>query len=251
MQDNFLQGFVSDEDEDLKSKGSYAKFGLNTGTITKFEYNPNGGSGGAEADCLDIEITIEEKAFRTRLYPVTKVFGKNGEITDTNSPEYKKNFEIAQKTLKGIITHYLKVFYTEEELKTSLNQVFPTTVDFFKFVAQGIQKAIAAKGPEVDVFLQYQWNIASGQDRTYLELPKNMKDGSFICKPIVPVGEWKELRNEEGLSYVDNAGNIHRFRKPKEFLESNKGKQQKNDSSTPAGDAAITGQAPAATGTTW
>lgn len=232
----FDGGFISDEDESLKAK-SVTNFGLNTGAvITKFEHNPNAGKDGSPTDALDIEITLGTKRFMTRFFEINKVFskGKNSvEITDTTSEEYIAGYNEAAKAQKGIITHYLKVFYTEAEIgKAFANASLKSFADYYKFVAEAVQLGMKRKGPEVDIFLQYQWQIKSGQDITYLELPKNMKDGSFICKPIACEGKWNEVRNADGLSYVDDKGNLHRFKRDASFLTSAKGFQQSTKTKT-------------------
>lgn len=248
-QEIFAGSFQSDEDESLKSKGgNFGVFGLNTGAkITKFEYNAKAGKDGADGDALDIEVTVgENKKMMQRLFAVSKVFAKDStEITDTASEAYIKGFNEQVKHQRAVITHYLKIFYTEEEIaKAFASATIKGFVDFYKFVTEAIKIGIQRKGPEVDVFLQYQWNISKGQDKTYLELPKNMKDGAFICKPIPAKGEWKEVRDADGLHYEDEAGAIHRFKKDKNFLDSNKGKQQTTGTSSSAGGAAMNSGTP-------
>ena len=77
--------------EDLAPGKQDGRFGLNTGAfVTKFEYNPNAGSDGAAGDAIDFTVQIGEREYRHRFFPITKVFGKDGEITDTKSEEYKR-----------------------------------------------------------------------------------------------------------------------------------------------------------------
>lgn len=230
VQDLFGGSIMSDEDTSLKgSSGNYGKFGLNKAKLVKVEFNPNAGKDGAPTNALDIEVNIGEKRFLQRQFEVSKIFGKDGtEITDKDSEEYIKGFTAAVKQQQGLLTHYLKIFYTEEKIKQVFSSVtIKTFEDYFKFVAEAIAMGIKEKGNDVDVFLQYQWNITSGQDKTYLELPKNMKDGYFICKATTPKGgEWKEVRDTKGLHYEDAEGNIHKFVKDNNFLASKKGIQQ-------------------------
>lgn len=224
----FANGFLSDEDDALKSKsGGSVNFGLNSGKLTKFAYTEESGKD-KNGKAIEIEITVGEKVLKTWINEINKIYGRNGsELTDTESEEYKKNYIATVNQIRGLVTHYLKIFYTDEEIKAKIKaNGINNLIDYFKFAATGVNNGLVTKGNDVDVFLQYQWNIASGQDKTFLELPKNMKDGAFICKTLKPVGEWKEVRNDEGLHYEDNNGNIHRFTKSVDFLNSNKGKQQ-------------------------
>lgn len=223
----FGGGFQSDEDESLKSKFG-GVFGLNAGAIiTKFELNPNAGKDGAESNALDISIKIGDKEFRSRFYEPTKVYDKDSnEITDKTNPAFIKGMNEQIKQLKGVITHYLKTFKTEEEVKALYaGATINSFADLVNFSASVIAPFIVEEKP-VDVFLQYQWNIGTDQKMTFLEMPKNLKDGAFITASIEPTGEWKEIRDKDGLRYQDNAGNLHRFNRDKNYLESNKAIQQ-------------------------
>lgn len=254
-------GYQDDQDKSLKAKdSSFGSLGLNEKVLlTKFEYNPNGGAGNTAGDCLDIEIA----GIRQRWFPITKVFGKGdaGELTDTESPEYIAAYNETMKHFKAVMTHYLKAFNTEETLKAAFATPPTSWVDYVKLVSSLMQQGIINKTP-LDVFLQYQWVIGSNANQTYLELPKNLKDGSFITPHITPVGEWKE-ENEwvekdengievkrEGLRYVDGAGNVHRFKRGKNFMDSPKANKQTRDSQSAAG-AAMNAGTGSATRATW
>ena len=245
-------GFQSDEDKSLKAGTQGGTFGLNTGAkLVKFEFNPNGGKDNSEANCLDIEIHIGEKKFMQRHYEITKVYSKKGgEITDTTSKEYIEAYNEVAKHQKGLITHYLKIFFTEEEIKSSFaNATIKNFADYYKFVADAIKIGVQRKGAEIDIFLQYQWNINSGQSRTFLELPKNMKDGAFVCKPIPVTGKWSEVKDADGLHYIDEAGNKHRFTRTVNYLQSNKAIQQvENESSSSSSDMGAGASVPAGNG---
>lgn len=218
-------GFQSDEDESLKAK-DFTTFGLNTGKLTKFEYAPasKDDSGKEFLENISIEIDVNGSTLKQWWYPVNKVFGKDGgEIEDTTSPEYIKGFNEQMKHFKSVMTHYLKIKYNEAELAAA----FSTPINSFKDFGEKLTTLMKpVLGTTIDVFLQYQWNIKTGATRTFLELPKNLKDGSFLTAHITPVGSWKEVRNEEGLSYVDDANNVHRFKRSKSYLETPKAVQQ-------------------------
>ena len=77
----------------------------------------------------------------------------------------------------------------------------------------------------MDVFLQYQWQIAEGQNKTYLEIPKNLKDGKFLC-PAMP-GTFEEVRDATGLYYINRKDNTyHLFTRSSSYLSSNKAIRQ-------------------------
>lgn len=232
-------GFQDDQDESLKSKNSsFGVFGLNQNVLmVRCEYNPNGGANEEAIDCLDIAFKIGETEQRQRWFPIVKVFGKNGEITDTSSEEYIAAYNEQMKHFKAVMTHYLKAFNSEEVLKAAFATPPSNFVDYFKLVSKLMSQGIANKVP-LDLFLQYQWNINPNANQTYLEIPKNLKDGAFLVPHMNPVGEWKEERtwkekdekgNEivmKGLRYVDNAGNVHKFKRSQSYMESNKANKQ-------------------------
>ena len=208
------------ESEELAPGAQGGKFGLNAGAfITKFEYNPNGGAGGAAQDVIDFTVQIGEKEFRHRFFPVSKVFAKGGgEITDTKSDEYKEAMAKETSQLNAMLTDIVKVFVDDATLRIAL----ATPVSSFKNYAEVLQRLVQSvpnwqKVP-VDVFLQYQWKPQGDNTRTFLELPKNVKHGIFIMK--AQEGEFKEERTATYLRYVNAEGVQHPFKRGSWFLES-------------------------------
>lgn len=205
-----MYGYASDE-----VKQSTFGFGLNAGvtTLKKFEWIHNGGANGAEKEALDIIFTINGTDKSYRKFPVTQGFGKNGEaITDPNSPEFKD----ALMTFNSVITHILRCFVSEEALKKAFSIPITSFKQFCTVAASLLPKDFADQ--KLDIFMQYQWQVRAGQNRTFLEIPQSMKNGKWLCPAITPVGEWKEVRkkdpsdnDQKALVYVDDAGNQHLF----------------------------------------
>lgn len=242
-------GVVNDNDDSLKGKSGGGKFGLNTGFITKLEYNPNAGKDNTPADAIDIVFLVGEKEFNNRIYDVTKVYDKDGnEITDTDSQEFIKGYNTIVVQNMAVVVHAVKATgVTQEMIEVALKTPPTTFADWAKIIT-GLVPAGFDKKP-VDGFLEYQWAIKGENDRTYLQLPKNMKGGRFFCASVAPSGSWKEeltwteMKDEvevacEGLRYVDDAGNVHPFDRNSSFMESPKANQQ------------VEGQAAAATAVT-
>ena len=233
-------GFQSDEDASLKAKSGFGLFGLNTGVIQKFEYTPaiKDETGKELSEQIAIEIKSGESIYKQWWMPVNKVFGKDGGEINEGHSDYTKNYNEQMKHFKSVMTHYLKIFISEDNLKAAFAAPLNSFGDFAKLVCTLMAPAVAGAKP-VDVFLQYQWKIKEGNTMTFLELPKNLKDGSFITAHMAPVGAWKEVRNAEGLSYVDDAGNVHRFKRSKSYLDSPKAVQQKEGQETSIGGSAM------------
>ena len=219
-------GFIDDRDESLRSKTG-GQFGLNVGAfITKFELNPMSGKDKTPGDALDITVTISDKEFTKKIFPVSKIYDKNGnEITDVNSEAYIKGFNTEIKQTNAVILHFLKtVGVTEERIRTA----FTTPVNSFASFINGLVTLLPPNftAVPIDVFLEYQWDIAEGQDQKFLQLPKNMKGGYFAC-PAQP-GTWIAERDaKEGLIYRNQNGAEHPFSRDKAFMESKKALQEK------------------------
>lgn len=217
-------GYQSDE-----AKSSKFSFGLNAGVarLTKFEWIPNGGKDGAEQEALDIVFNINGQEKGYRKFPITRAYGKNNEvITDRNAPEFRD----AVSQFNACMTHILHCFNDKDTLKAALSIPFTS----FKHFAQTLASMLPTNFAEIelDIFMQFQWNIKDGK-RTYLELPNSMKNGPWVQKAHVPVGQWKKVVKEDAadndqkaLTYVDDAGNIHEFTKYGKYMRSNSARVQ-------------------------
>ncbi len=242
-------GYVSDSDESLKGKEfTSLKFGLNQGFITKFEYNANAGKDGAPGDALDIEVTsVEGKTVKSRIYDVKGVYNADNVLVNPGEEGYEDIAKIERAQKSAVVTHFVKALGVTEE--TIIKALTPAPKNFAEYVQ--IMTSLVAKNYAtipVDFFVQYQWTLKADAKMTYLEIPKNMKDGYFVVPAVKPVGEWKEVRNDKGLSYVDNAGNIHPIAKSKNFLDSNKAKQQKKGDTDSGAAAPMNQPTPATSG---
>lgn len=222
-------GYIDDTDTSLKTK-SGGKFGLNAGIafLTKFEHNPLSGKDKTAGDALDITVQVQERDFNVKIYPVTKVYdNKSVEITDVESKEYILAFNARVSQDNAVILHLLKaVGVTEAQIRAAF--ATPTT-SFVGFINSLVSLLPADyKSKPLDIFLEYQWEISSGQDKTFLQLPKNMKGGYFACP--AQNGTWVEQRVDGKLTYVNEVGAIHPFERDKNFMEGNKANEQTTQS---------------------
>lgn len=231
-ENNQTMGGYGYVDDNVQSNSGSISFGLNQGvaTMSKFEWIPNAGKDGAEAEALEIEFSVEgrEQPIRYRKYPVTKAFDKqNGgaEVTDPNHPAFKDE----QANFNQVVMHILGCFVEKDALKATFSKPISSFKEFCKVAESVLPKDYNTKS--LDMFFQYQWQIADGKDRSYLELPKNMKQGKFLCPATT--NNWKEVRTNRVLKYVDSSDEkvIHPFQRGEWFLQSNWANQQKEDSS--------------------
>lgn len=256
-------GSINDTDESLKGKSGGGVFGLNQGLLTKVEYNPNAGKDGTAGDAVDITFMVGEREFRRRIYDVTRVYDKDGnQLTDENDPEFIKIYNANITQAMAVVVHTVKATgVTQQQIDTALATPPDNFADWAKIVT-ALVPADFDKKP-IDGFLEYQWQIADDQDRTYLELPKNMKGGYFLLPSVKPNGAWNpentwtetdEDGNEKslnGLRYVDGAGNVHGFVRSQNYMESNKANQQ-IDGQENAAQAALNSATPTtANKSTW
>lgn len=216
---------VNDTDESLKSKVG-GKFGLNQGVfITKIEFNANAGKDNSPANAVDIHIQVGEKEFRRRLYEdVGELIGKGNAKVKPGEAGYQDLFYASMGQKIAVIKHALKAVGVQQaQIDTVSATLDPTKL------GEGMAKlvALAPAGYDkvpVDVFLEYQWNIQNEQDRTYPEIPKNMKGGHFLC--TAQPGVFAEEMVEDKLVYRNQNGQFHPFERDKNFMESNKANQQ-------------------------
>jgi hypothetical protein len=200
---------------------SGGNFGLNTNVnVTKFEYNANAGRDGAAGDAIDFNVQIGEREYMHRFFPVAKVFSKEGgEITDTTSDAYKEEFGKAMALFNAALSDIVKCFAAEEDIKQALLTPINSFADYAKILERLVKSnANWAKQP-VDVFLEYQWKPSGENTRTFLTLPKNVKQGSFIQKSM-PGMKFTEDKTDSHIKYVAEDGSIHPFKRGKWYVES-------------------------------
>ena len=220
------------DSEEVGPGVSGGKFGLNTGFVTKFEYNPNAGKGGAEGDAIDFTITVGEKEFRTRFFPVSKLFKKGGgEITDTNSEEYKNELNKAVALFNGVISDIVTCFVSEQDFKDAVSVPNSSFKDFALIVQRIVHGTPDWSKVPVDVFLRYQIKPQGENNTTFLEFPKNGKHGKTIVKSLG--AGFKEERTESHLKYLTEEGIVHPFKRGTWYVNNNFSKQVKVE--TPAG----------------
>lgn len=223
-QDNNVEqmgfGYIDDTSDDLRSKAG-GEFGLNQGAfLTKFELNTSAGANNSEGDAIDINIQVLEKQYMSRIYPVTKVFDKDRNvIEDKTSDAYKKGYNEVWKQSSAVITHILKCFVTEETLKKALSVPITSFRQYAEIVTSLLPDDFSNK--PLDLFLEFQYSIKEGEDRTYLQVPKNMKGGYFVVPQ--QAGKWKADRQDGALKYREATnGTVHPFERDKKFMESPK-----------------------------
>ena len=222
-------GQVNDNDQSLKSKVG-GVFGLNPSVnFTKIAYNPTAGADGAAADAVDINVKVGDREYNTRIYDVTGgLYNAKNELVEAPgegevwSDEYTTLYNTEMKQRMAVIIHAVKAAgVTQAQLDTALATPLATFAAWAEVVC-ALLPANYTTNP-IDVFLQYQWNIKDGQDRTFLEVSKNMKGGRFFCASVAAKGQWNEVFDATGLKYVDSDGGAeHPFTRSSNFMESPK-----------------------------
>lgn len=248
-------GYVADNDENLQSKQG-GQFGGNFGVsfITQFEYKENvAKEGNPVREAIEATVQIRDREQKVWFSPVNKVFGADSQELTPDHEDYASNFNAQMRQQNATMTHFLKALnVSDDTIKNELSKKFNSFKEYAEKVVSLVPTGFEKK--PVDVFMEYQWSIGkksdgSPNDKTYPQLPKNMKGGYFIV-PAQP-GTWKEVRGEDGsLSYVNAEGVSHPFSRDASFMESKKGTQQflNGAPSNPATGPMNSGQAQA---TTW
>lgn len=238
-------GYSSDE-----RKENPFDFGLNAGVtfLKDFKYIPNGGKEGAEQDALEIifEINGTEKSYRK--FPVTKAFvkGKKGEPQEETTDPKHKAFVEAVDELNSSIVHILRAFVDNMTIESALSKRVASFKDFCNITA-GLLPKNYSEIP-LDIFLQYQWQITQGKEKTYLDIPSKVKQGKWLCKALP--GQWKEVKvpnpqekTREALVYViEGTDQKHPFVRNGWFMLSNYANQQYDENAVTS-DAEAAGAA--------
>lgn len=226
-----LYGFTSDE---VKQEGGFS-FGLNTPAFLKeFKWIPNAGKDGSELEALEIIFEINGKEKSYRQFPITKAFLKDGgETTDPSTPEFRKEVQ----DFNAKIVHILHAFVDIDKIKAALS----VPIADFKTFCKICEKILPSNYREIplDIFMQYQWQISDGRDKTYLEIPRKMSYGAWLCaaKPGV---QWVEKRADKitestrkAIYYVnsENEKEEHPFFRNGWFALSNFANQQTSEKS--------------------
>lgn len=217
--------------EELTSKQS-GKFGLNKAVVSNFAFTDKAGKDGTDGNAIDFTVKIKDREYYNRFFLNSEIYDNKNNLLKPGEPGYPEAFAATYTQIGAVIKHALGALGVTDAAMAGVTIKAATTeadmVSSFIETAKGFLALVPANtlNIPIDIFLEYQWNIREGQDRTYLTQPKNMKGGIFLCPHVEPVGEWTEVRNDDGLHYIDNAGNKHPFTKSSNFMESNKAIQQ-------------------------
>ena len=197
------------------------KFGLNSGLVSKFEFNANAGAGGAAGEAIDFTVQIGEKEFMQRFFPVSKVYADKGgaELTDPTTDEYKAAHKKAVALFSATLTDIAKVFVSEEDLKQALATPIATFRDYAMILERLVKSNPSWNKIPVDVFLEYQWKPSGENTRTFLTLPKNVKQGSYVVKSN-PGVVYTEDRTSTHLRYATAEGVQHTFKRGEWYVGS-------------------------------
>lgn len=245
----FLFGYTDDQDKDLISNGGGSvNFGLNENVhITSIMYNPNGSNNPANpVECCDINVDVNGRELRRRIFDVKRVFGKKGEELSPVDPEFATRYAENMKQNMAAITHAVKSLgVTDDQIKALFAKPARDFGDWVQKMISLLPNDYAQR--PVDVFLEYQWNISPDQTRTFLEVPKNMKGGAFLVPHVEHATPWKEETSwtsetgafVEGLRYVDESGQVHPFKRSKNYMESKKAIQQTDEDTVGTGQTAL------------
>ncbi|MGL6063784.1 MAG: hypothetical protein ACRC0V_01650 [Fusobacteriaceae bacterium] len=216
---------VNEEDKKLTGGGSFFKFGLNQMYFTKIGIKEEVGR------TPQLEIKYKplngDKEMNRWIY----LNPDDGKVSqDTVNDRTKQLLSVVKWILLSLGVTREQIDAKNASLKSGT-----TLVEGIEAQLTLLPKDYPTK--KLDVFMRYQYSIATGKTQTYLEIPNNMFGGHFICPAQSVVGEWKEVRDTEGLHYVDNAGNKHPFTRDNVFLEGAYGKQQGSTETKPKNTA--------------
>jgi len=219
MTDYVNNGDYGWEDDSAPSSPSLV-FGLNEKVrLTGFEKKQD------EKGQTYLEVTFtapNEETKSKRYYEVVTAYRDNKEITDPTNPAVIED----RRKQSACITHVVSKFVDKDTFKSmprakSWEEYLDNLIKLLNDVAPNYTEV------ELDLLAHYQWSIGKNTNRTWPEIPKNMKQGAWLCHHVEPVGSWHEVRDDDatdngfGLKYVDDEGNTHPFTRSGWFIRSN------------------------------
>lgn len=232
MSENTKNIFAIEADDSALQTKQGGSFGLNASShITTFEFE----EGVSKKDdspykAVNIVVQVGDKEYKSAFFLNESVYvgsGSDRKLLSPGDEGYNDAYYNNYVQVIAVIKHTLGALgVTKATINTALvgitgNQLIEGIQKLVALVPAGFQKI------PVDYFLEWQWNISEGQDRTYLTTPKNMKGGEFVVPAVKPAGKWTEVRDaEEGLSYIDDNGAKHPFTRNSGYMESHKANQQ-------------------------
>lgn len=176
-----MYGKKVDKSDILQSGGSNngAKFGVNPFVLENISLETDDKSSNLY---ISIEGSVGDRQFRHREYEVTRAYDSAGnEVTDSNDPAFQKAVDMFNSYMNDFGCAYVG----EEKYYSALtSQQFNGFSDFANFVINIIKASDTFKNNKpILIFLQFQWEPRSGQERTYLEFPKSksIKHGDFFA----------------------------------------------------------------------
>lgn len=214
----------------LGSKGgNYGKFGLNKGFITNLSYVEDKSKSGEAYKAIKLSVKIDEGEYNhliflsQEIYENDKPFG-TAQLLSPGMEGYEEAFYAHYIQHIAVIKHALHALgVTDETIDKAMEGAgMDNFLDSIKKLVS-LAPADYDKKP-VDIFLEYEWAIREGKDKTYPVLPKNMKGGQFLIASVE--GNWTPVEDANGLHYTDEAGNRHPFTRNSNFMKGNKGVQQ-------------------------
>lgn len=219
------------------------KFGLNQNArVASFIWKDSDKEGNSIPGTVEVTVTVNDSKYINWLgEPNRLYFGKDSMTLDelkslSSSNSFDKEFQAElQKLSKD--DPFQKAFNSYvETLKSTLacirNYAMAVGVKRGQIIEAikgkndfaSYSKAIINLLPKnysttpVDVFLQFQNKTSKSYDRTFLELPKNLKHGEFICPAVK--GKFSEVKTKDELFYIEDSNNSrHPFERGKRFLD--------------------------------
>ncbi len=130
---------------------------------------------------------------------------------------------LAARQLSQKVVHVLSCFVEKSNIETALNVPVSGFKMFCEICVSLLPKDYNQK--LLDCFMQYQWQVSEGQNRTFLEFPKNMKHGKWLC--AATTDNYREVRMpnpddgvKRALYYVNEAGDTHPFTRTGWYMNS-------------------------------
>lgn len=213
-------------EEEVVSGNSGGKFGLNQKAfMTKFQLETYGDN----KECFDVNYILNGKEFRTRYFPVERLWKDGAELTK-DTPEYKEEYVKATKMLSATLISILKCFVSEDKIKDAFKTPVNSFIEYANVLVKVLDYNPMWNVEEIDLFLEWENKLKEGQEKSWLQIPRDTKQGSFITKSVE--GNFTEIKSDAGIIYKDEKGNVHPFKRNDWYAKSSYANRTDNSTKT-------------------
>lgn len=221
--------------------GAFAKLGLNQGIFKRLEPLT-----GPSFWAIKYVVQVGDYEYNGAIFaPGDQLYNLKGERINSSHPDWQDTLDRKETECCSLFWHILKVIGKHINKETKFLQMKNTPANSFKEWASQFTDVLFSKelNIPVDIFIENSVNKKDG--KTYKTLPQVFYEGEFIC-PQTNDTWTPKIDPVNGLTYTNERGELHPFKRSVKYIESEKYTINLNGQNTP--NTVKTTTAPTSTG---